>query len=533
MAVASAESTFDQPQAITWQERMAIIRQVWRLAVPVILTNFLQSLVEVIDVFMVGRLGPIAIAAVGMSGAIRFLVLVMMLSVAAGGMTMIAQAKGARDPERMSFVTRQSISSGILISLVLTVVGYLLARPLLSLANSGGDPEAVVLGTQYLQLLFLGTPFLILNMVFNRLMQGAGDTVTPLIVTGSLNVLNTLFNFIFIFGMGPVPAMGVTGAALGTILSRAIGVVVVFAVIYSGRNVIKILPGTYWPDWQMFKDIFTIGVPSGIQGVFRNGSRLLVLGILTSTEVGTYGAAAMAIGFQVESLVFMPGLALNVAATSLVGQALGKWQPAEARQRGNIAIGIGLVIMVILASPIIYFASTIVRLFDPSAHPIVMETGVTYLHINTVFLPLAAIAMVANGALRGAGDSFPGMVSTMVTRGIVSVSLAWILAFPVGLGSLGVWIALVVGIVLDTLYMWVRWQRDTWLDVALHKSEIYRRHLRNLAHEIQQNYLREIRTPLMAVPSTLEQIHDEGVTYRLPDREVKIEFANGYYRALE
>jgi len=103
----------------------------------------------------------------------------------------------------------------------------------------------------------------------------------------------------------------------------------------------------------------------------------------------------------------------------------------------------------------------------------------------------------------------------------------------VGLGSLGVWIALVVGIVLDTLYMWVRWQRDTWLDVALHKSEIYRRHLRNLAHEIQQNYLREIRTPLMAVPSTLEQIHDEGVTYRLPDREVKIEFADGYYRALE
>ncbi|MCB0125524.1 MAG: hypothetical protein KDE58_24890, partial [Caldilineaceae bacterium] len=123
MAVASAETTLAQPQAITWQERIAIIRQVWRLAVPVILTNFLQSLVEVIDVFMVGRLGPIAIAAVGMSGAIRFLVLVMMLSVAAGGMTMIAQAKGARDPERMSFVTRQSISSGILISLVLTVVG--------------------------------------------------------------------------------------------------------------------------------------------------------------------------------------------------------------------------------------------------------------------------------------------------------------------------------------------------------------------------------------------------------------------------
>jgi len=532
MAAASAGSNLAQPQPITWQERILIVKEVWRLAVPVILTNMLQSLVEVIDVFMVGRLGPISIAAVGMSTAIRFLVLVMLLSVAAGAMTMIAQAKGARDAERMSFVTRQSISSGILISLVLTVAGYLLATPLLRLANSGGDPAAVVLGTQYLQLLFLGTPFMVLNMVFNRLMQGAGDTVTPLLLTGSLNLLNILFNFIFIFGAGPVPAMGVTGAALGTVLARGLGVIVIFYVIYSGRNVIKILPGTYMPDWQMFKDIFTIGVPSGIQGVFRNGSRLLVIGILTSTEVGSYGVAALAIGFQVESLVFMPGLALNVAATSLVGQALGKWQPAEARQRGDIAIWLGLAVMLVLATPIVIFAPMIVRLFDPSAHPVVMATGVTYFHINTVVLPLAAIAMVANGALRGAGDSFPGMVSTMITRGLIAVGLAWLLAFPVGLGSLGVWIALAVGNILDALYMGLRWRADHWLTVALHKSELYRRHLRHLPDQVQQEFLREVRTPVMALPSTLEIITDTGVIYRQPNEEAQFDFSDGRYQQI-
>ncbi len=533
MATASVDASVDipvtKPTPLTWQERKTILQQVWQLALPVIFTNLLQSLVEVIDVLMVGRLGPIAIAAVGMSSAIRFLVLVMMLSVAAGAMTMIAQAKGARDDERMSFVTRQAISSGLLISLPLTVAGYYLAHPLLSLANSGGDPEAVVLGTQYLQLLFLGTPFLILNIVFNRLMQGAGDTMTPLLLTGFLNLLNTAFNYVFIFGVGPVPAMGVAGAALGTVISRGLGVVIVFQIIYAGRNVIKILPGTYWPDWQMFKDIFTIGVPSGLQGVFRNGSRLFVLGIITSTEVGTYGAAALAIGFQVESLVFMPGLALNVAATSLVGQALGKWQPEEARQRGNMAIWIGLVVMIILAIPIIIFAPAIIRLFDPSAHPVVLKTGVAYFHINTVVLPLAAIAIVANGALRGAGDSFPGMVSTMFTRGVIAVALAWFLAFPIGLGSNGVWIALAVGIVLDALYMWIRWQRDSWIDVALHKSEIYRRHLRHLPTAVQQEYLRTVRTPLMAVPSTLELVHDDGVTYRQPEREIAVHFIDGRY----
>lgn len=516
-----------------WAENGVLMQDVWRLALPVILTNLLQSLVDVIDVFMVGRLGPIAIAAVGLSSAIRMLILVMLISVAAGAMSLVAQAKGARDPQRMSFVTRQAISSGILISVVLTAAGLLLARPLLALTNSGGDPAAVELGVGYLRVLFWGTPFLVLNIVFNRLMQGAGDTVTPLILTGSLNVFNVLLNYLFMFGAGPIPAFGVTGAAMGTVAARAIGVLIVFGVIYSGRNVIKILPGSYRPDWQMFSDILTIGVPSGVQGLFRNGSRLLVLGIITSTEVGTYGAAALAIGFQVESLVFMPGLALNVAATSLVGQALGYWQPEEARRRGNMAILIGLVVMTVLAIPIILFAPAIIRLFDPSAHPILLATGVKYFHINTVVLPLSAVAMVANGALRGAGDTFPGLVSTMITRALVAVSLAWLLAFPLGMGSVGVWYALALGIVLDAAYMGWRWRGSAWLAVALGKTDLYRTHLRHLDKAVQANFLQQVRTPLMARPGAREVVNGQGVVYHLAEETVSFVFGKGGYRQLE
>jgi len=469
----------------------------------VILTNLLQSLVSAIDIFMVGRIGPIAIAAVGMSSAIRMLVLVMLLSVAAGAMSLIAQAKGARDPQRMSFVTRQAISSGVLLSLALAVAGLLLARPLLALVNSGGEPQAVKLGVAYLRILFLGTPFLVLNIVFNRLMQGAGDTVTPLILTGTLNVLNVGLNYVLMFGAGPVPALGVAGAALGTVIARSIGVVIALVLFYSGKNEVKILPGSYRPDWQMVKDIFTIGVPSGVQGLFRNGSRLLVLGIITSTEVGTYGAAALSIGFQVEALVFMPGLALNVAATSLVGQALGQWQTDEARLRGNTAMLLGFAVMTVLALPIIFFAPAIIRLFDPSSQPVLLATGTAYFHINTVVLPLSALAMVANGALRGAGDSVPGLISTMFTRALIAVSLAWVLAFPLGMGSRGVWFALAVGVVLDALYMSWRWRGDAWLKVALGKTDLYRIHMRHLPGARQQDYLREIRAPLATMASAL------------------------------
>lgn len=525
--VAAHESAQTAP--VPWSKRKALLLEVWKLALPVILTNLLQSLVDTIDVFMVGRLGPIAIAAVGMSSAIRMLVLVMLLSVAAGAMSLIAQAKGARDPERMSFVTRQAISSGVLISLVLTVLGLLLARPLLALVNSGGEPEAVELGVSYLRILFLGTPFLVLNIVFNRLMQGAGDTVTPLILTGGLNVLNVLLNFVLMFGIGPIPAMGVAGAALGTVIARGVGVGIVFYLFYAGKHEVKILPGSYRPNWQMFKDIFAIGVPSGVQGLFRNGSRLLVLGIITSTEVGTYGAAALAIGFQVEALVFMPGLALNVAATSLVGQALGRWQPEEARLRGNMAIWLGLGVMVVLALPIIIFAPAIIRLFDPSSHPVLLATGTAYFRINTVVLPLSALAMVANGALRGAGDSVPGLISTMVTRALVAVSLAWVLAFPLGMGSVGVWIALAFGVVLEAIYMSWRWRGTTWLKVALGKTDLYRTHLRHLSEELQQRYLAEVRAPQMAQPGCRELVDGEGVVYAGIDGETRVTFAaNGW-----
>ena len=501
-----------------------LIKHVAKLAWPVMLTNLLQSLVSVVDTFMVGRLGPIPLAAVGLSNALRLLVFILLLSISAGGMALIAQAKGARDSQRMSIVARQSILSGFLLSIFLGTIGFTLARPILTLVNSGGSPIAVDLATDYLQILFLGSPFIVLNIIFDRLMQGAGDTMTPLILSGSLNILNILFNFILMFGLGSIPAYGLNGAAMGTLVARAIGLAIGFALFYSGRNVVKISEGTYKPDWLLIKDILTIGVPSGIQGVFRNGSRLFVIGILTSTEVATYGAAALAIGLQVESLAFMPVLGINVAATSLVGRSLGKWQPQEAWQEGNTAVFLGVVILIILSTPIIIFAPSIISLFDPSGHPILATAGTAYLRINTLVLPISAISMVANGAMRGAGDSTPGMIGTMLFRGIAAIALAYLFAFPLGFGSTGVWWALAISVVLNSIFMMWRWRSKAWQSVALKKTELYRKHLHHLSLDVQNEFLETIRTPQMAIPATVEIVHDGGVTYQQPEKNVNLIF---------
>ena len=507
--------------------------RVWRLAFPVILANLMQSLVNVVDVFMAGRLGPVEIAAVGMGNTVRLLVLVAVLSVTAGSMALAAQAKGARDPARLSFVAKQSLSLTVLLALVLGAVGWFAAEPLLGFLNSDGDPRAVALGTTYLQILFVGTVFLVGNFSINSLMQGAGDTVTPLYLSGGINVLNILFNYLFMFGPGPLPEFGVAGAALGTVCARAIGVGAGLMIFYSGKNVIRLLSGSYLPDWRMFGDILAIGVPSGLQGVVRNSAQLLVLRIVTSTAAGTYGAAALAIGLQIESLAFMPGLAISVAATSLVGQALGAWQVEEARAEGNVAVALGALVMSAIAVPLFIFAPALVRLFEPSAHPTVVGAGTSYIRINMLAQPILAFAMVLNGALRGAGDTRPGLVGTIIGRGIVVVPLAYLLALPLGFGVAGVWWALFAGTTVQAFYVLVRWRRGRWVGVALRKTPLYRLHLRGLPEEAQARFLETVRTPLMGQGDATEEVSPAGVVYTTPQAVVRVAFAGEAYTVSE
>lgn len=489
----------------------------------------LQSLVNVADVFLAGRLGPIEIAAVGMGTSVRMLVLVGIMAVTAGCMALAAQARGAGDEVELSRVARQSLSLAVLLSLVLGLIGYLGAEPILRFLNSGGDPRAVELGTAYLQILFAATVFLTLNFTINSLMQGAGDTITPLYLSAGMNVLNVLFSYLLMFGPGPFPALGVSGAALGTALSRALATVAGIALFYSGRNAVRLLPGiSYLPDREMFRQILSIGIPSGLQGVARNASQILVLRIVTSTAAGTYGASALAIGLQVESLAFMPGLAVSVAATSLVGRSLGAWQVDEARERGNVAVALGALIMGVLGLILWLFATPLVRLFDPSAHPTVVAAGTSYLRINALSQPILAVAMVVNGALRGAGDTRAPLVATLIGRWLVVVPLAYILAFPLGMGVNGVWWALFAGTTVQAVLVAGRWLGGRWLDVGLSKSRLYRLHLRFLPEEEQRRYLEEIKAPLMAQVSVRERVEDDGVVYQLPQGMVRLTFDGSY-----
>src|SRR5690625_3466258 len=407
---------------------------VWKLSLPVILANSLQSLTNLTNIFFAGRLGPVEIAAIGMSNSVNMLILVGFMSITAASMALAAQARGARNESGLSAVAHQSSSLGVIMWLVLGTVGVLLARPILVFLNGGGDPAAVGLGTVYLQIMFAGLIFMVLNLTISSLMQGAGDTVTPLWIAVFMNIVTVFLNWALMFGLGPIPALGVSGAALGTVLSRGLAAAIGIAVMYSGRNVVKLGLGSYRPSLRAFREILSIGIPSGLQGIVRNTSQLFVIRIVTATAAGTRGSSALAVGLQVESLAFMPGLAISIAATSVVGQTLGAWQRTDSRRRGDAAILLRMLAMTISAVTLVMFAPQVMRLFDPSANEILHAAGTSYIRINGIVLPFLAHAMIANGALRGAGDTTPGMWGAILSRWIIVVPLAWFLALRLGMG---------------------------------------------------------------------------------------------------
>ena len=490
----------------------------------------MQSFVQIIDTLMVGRLGPEEIAAIGLGNTLRMFVFILVMSVAAGSMSLVAQAKGGRDSLRISFISRQSLSSGLIVSVLLGLIGIIISFPALNIMEQGGNENVVHMANDYLIILFIGTPFLLLNFVVERLMQGAGDMKTPLALNFVTIIFNVVLNYLLIFGVGIFPALGLNGAAIGTVLARGISFGVGLYILYSGSNVVKILPGTYRPDWTMFKDIFAIGLPSGLQGVLRRGANLFLIGLVTATGLGTFGAAALAIGWQIEQLLIQPIVGLNVSSTSLIGQSLGRWQVKDAIQKGNILMITGVVLALIFVIPVYLYPENIVRVFDPSTHPTVMKGAVGFFQITMLSLPFAAISVVITGILRGTGDTKPAMYSTLAFRNIATIGTAYLFAFPLGMGAVGIWWGMVLGRFLDCVVMLIYWLQKRWLKTALGFTEIFRTHLIHLSDNDLKRYLSKVRAPYMKIAGTKEIIDEYGVTYSNELNQVRVEFnKEGYH----
>jgi len=409
----------------------------------------LDTLIGVADIYLVGHLGTDAVSAVGVAQILTMVIGIVMVSVSTGAFALVAQHTGAADQHAISATTKQSLVLVALISIGLSLFGAATSRLALELLSM--PPAVVELGTTYLHMFFAGLVFMALNFTLNNCLYGAGDTRTPLYLNIFMGLLKVLLSYLLIFGIGFLPALGVAGAALATTISRAIGFAVAISLVASGSLKLRFLPGTsFMPEIERARRMLRIGIPSAIQGLFRNGSGVVFLKLVALTAHPVTAVAAFSIGNQVERIVRRTSLAFGTATTTLVGQCLGAQDKDGAERNGWTAMFVGSFSMALFGAPFAYFAAEIMGLFTDDMA--IIEVGVVYIWAIVLAEPMHCLAITAGGGLRGAGETKSTLYYTIIGQWLVRLPVGYALAFWLDYDIEGLWFSLVT---LSALQGWL------------------------------------------------------------------------------
>lgn len=404
-------------------------------------------------------MGADAISAVGVAQILTMVIGIAMVAVTTGAFAMVAQAIGAGYPKEASSITKQCLVLVALLSIGLSVFGATMAR--LSLELLSMPPAVVELGAVYLHVFFAGLVFMTLNFALSNCLYGAGETRVPLYLNIFMSVLKIALSYLLIFGIGPLPELGVTGAALASVLSRAVGFALGMVLLYRNQLALRLLPGTsYIPERERARRMLQIGIPSAMQGLFRNGSSIVFLKLVALTAAPLTAVAAYSIGNQMERIMRRTSLAFGTAATTLVGQSLGARDLDAAERSGWTATLIGTLSMALLGVPLAFFAPQIMGIF--TAEEAVIRIGVLYLYAIALAEPFQCLGIGAGGGLRGAGDTKPALYYTIISQWLVRLPAGYALAFWLDWDIEGLWTAIVAFSVLQGLLTMRKFAAGEW-----------------------------------------------------------------------
>ncbi|MEI7771459.1 MAG: MATE family efflux transporter [Chloroflexales bacterium] len=434
-------------------ELAVLRRRVMSLAAPVIGENLLQTMLGVVDTILVAGLGATALAGVGTALQVIFVITAALSALSVGASVLVAQAVGAGSRDEAGRVSRQAMIWSVLIALPLTAVGLPLTPVIVGLF--GLEPAVASVSMGYLGVTMGTITTLTMMLLIGGVLRGAGDSRTPMLVTALANLINVAVSYALIYGHLGMPALGAVGSAWGAFASRLVGAIILVVVVLRGRNDIRAGGGGSWaPSMRVFGAILRVGVPAALEEV------LVISAFATLTPIvatlGTVSLAAQRVVINILSLSFLPGLGFGLAATALVGQAIGARRPSEARAVIRISLRWAVMWMGGLGLLFFIFAEGLVRIFSPD--PDMIATGATAIRVVAFTQPFWAATFVYAGALRGTGDTRTPLVVTGAA--IWSAVGIGVLLMNTSLHSLaGIWTAFLVIGPLETLVYWRAWGR--------------------------------------------------------------------------
>jgi putative MATE family efflux protein len=447
-------------------------RPLFLLSVPIVITNLLQVAYNLADTFWLGQYSTEALAAITFGFPMLFFLISLGMGVSVAGSVLVAQHTGAGEHREAQFAASQTVTFAVLLSVVLGVGGFFVVEEFVRLL--GAEPAVVPGATAYLEVISLGLVAMFGFIVFVDLMRGAGDTVTPMVVMFGTVVLNIGLDPFLIFGWGPFPERGVQGAAIATVFSRALALLVGLAIMLRGHHGVRIRPREMVPDLAYARRILRLAVPASIEGTGRSISVVLMLIV-----VGTFSTvivAAFGVGVRIFSLIFMPAIALDRGVETMTGQNIGAGKPDRAERANHVAARASFLILVGVGVVVFVAAPAVVGVF--SDDPEVVRVGADFLRWTAPTFGCIGVVRAYSGGFRGAGRTLTAAVLAVFMLGVARLPLAWVASRPIEvalfadtvLGDLllasmaqdGIWLAFAVSNVVAAALAVAWFSRGTW-----------------------------------------------------------------------
>ncbi len=443
-------------------------RAVWVLAWPTMLQNIVGGMQGIVDQAMVGHyVGHTGNAAIGVSMQLFILVIVFVVSVFTGMGVLVARFAGAGDTDKVNRTVYQAFLTAVFMAVaIMAPLGYFFAPWFLTLVNAA--PEVQVEALPYIRIMFVFSIGMLIFFMMSGALRAAGDAQTPLRLGILMTVLNIVLNVILIAGIGPIPALGTTGAAIGTAIAGIVTAAVFMWLLLSHRLAIQFPKDmSYKPDWAIIRELFRFGLPTGVQGIVMNLAGVLLLRFIGSLEYSAEAQAAYTVGYtELFSLITWTSVGLMGATAAVAGQNLGAGRPDRSAQAAAVAARIGLALAAVIGLLFVVAPRPLLGVFalDEGVGYELGRQLLAYLAVSGLFV---TVALTYTGGLQGTGDTRSPLYISIVSQMVVPIGLCMYFSMTRGLLPADIWLAIVLGHATRATLSVLRFRQGKWRNIVV------------------------------------------------------------------
>ena len=431
-------------------------RAILLLSIPAVLEMVMESVFVIVDIYFVSKLGANAVATVGITESMITIIYAIAIGLGTATTSMVSRRIGEKNPDAASIAAFQAILTGLIVSIIIGIPGALFSKNLLGMM--GASKPIIDSMSGYTSIMLGGNIVIMMLFIINAIFRSAGDAAVAMKVLWIGNIINILLDPCLIFGLGPFPHMGVTGAAVATTIGRGTAVLVQFYLLFFGKKRIRLTIKHMVVNFSIMMKLIKLSFGSIGQNLIGTTSWIALVRIISmfgSEVVAGYTIAMRIIGFTI-----LPSWGISNAASTLVGQNLGAKKPDRAEKAVWVTGWINMILLGVIGVILVFFPEIFIRIFIDNEN--VIKAGVLGLRIVSIGFIAYGLGMVLVNSFNGAGDTTTPLKINIFAYWLVEIPLAWLLAIKSGFNEEGVYIAIVVAESLMTLIAWLVFRTGKW-----------------------------------------------------------------------